>query len=176
MGLFWDFLRYGLPVGGAIGTAFWANKRGMTPLSTAGVSLVGWGAGYATYRLASRAANAVEGLPSTPHVPQVGQMGAQLPPNVLPFELPGPHDAHPPSSTGPSADSSSSSSKLWDKVPGAEYESEKRGKDGQPKAQSTVIDMTTKQPLATEGPTSARGIKPYDPGDSFGGGGSRGGV
>jgi hypothetical protein len=164
MGLFWDFMRYGLPVGGALGTAFWANKRGMTSISTAGIGVLGWGLGYGVYRLASGAANAIEGLPSQTYVPQIGSAGydARLPQAPRP-ETMAPNQPNQPNQQG----------ELWDKAPGADYQSETRGRNGQPPHHATVIDIGTRQPVQGRG--SRPQMRPYDPGDSFGGGGTQGG-
>ena len=167
MGLFWDFMRYGVPVGGALGAAFWANKRGMTPISTAGIGVLGWGVGYGVYRLASGAANAVEGLPSQTYVPQVGSSGYGNQEPQLPFVIDGGL-----ADTSPQAPKQES--KLWDKAPGATYQNEQRGQNGQPPHQAMVIDLNTKQPRQQGGEKPQ--MKPYDPGDSFGGGGTQGGV
>lgn len=167
MGLFWDIIKYGLPTATAVGSATWAIRRNMTPISSAGVGLVGWGAGYILYRAASGVQSAVEGLPTASYVPELGVGTAS------------------PSIPRMAAESG----KLWDKQVGADYEPEHRGKDGQPPNQAITIDMPSSQPLSavpevgpTVSPPGAQtqgtftATKTYDPGDSFGSAGSEGGI
>jgi hypothetical protein len=168
MGLFWDFLKFGLPTVGAVGLGVYTYKKGWKPVPIAGAAAAGWGAGYLLYYGASRAANHVEGLPSNVIVPQVGQFPGPDIGQATQGELPSSVDAD-----------SRNASPYWDVKPGAQYTNEARGKDGQPPDNSVVIDMTTRQPVQSgeQAPQMApEAPKSYDPGDSFGSGGSQGGI
>ena len=61
MQVFWDFVRHGFPVVGAVGAGLWANGRGMKSVSTLGVASAGWGAGWLAQFLIGKAVDSLSG-------------------------------------------------------------------------------------------------------------------
>jgi hypothetical protein len=63
MGMFWDIMKFGLPVLGGFSAFAYARHKGMTPIPQVGVAMAGWVAGYLVYKGASKVADGTESLP-----------------------------------------------------------------------------------------------------------------
>ncbi len=74
MSAFWDSLKYGLPTMAAISAVVYAKHKQMTPISTVGIGIAGWFAGYTAYRGIARVADGgAESLPRETATMDAGQ-------------------------------------------------------------------------------------------------------
>lgn len=152
MQIFWDFLRYGVPVTTAVTGGMLASSKGWKSASVVGAVAAGWGAGwFGQYLLSKVLEPSMEQLPVASINPN---MAAQTPP-------------------APSAD------QVMNKVAGRAatkgteaYTPTLRGKDGKPEQEGVVIDMQTQKIVETSvlqtPPPTPMGTSGFDPGGSFG--------